>query len=68
MESTTPWVMIYFYSVPNTLINNLDRPTALKSEALAYRFTADETDKTSTFDRVDMIYAYHGMPSGAFAL
>ncbi|KAJ7583639.1 hypothetical protein C8J56DRAFT_954591 [Mycena floridula] len=40
---------------------------ALKSEALAYRFTADETDKQNTFDRFDMLYRYHGTVSGTFS-
>lgn len=40
-------------------------PLALKSEALAYRFTADVTDVESTFNRLDMMYLYHGQVSGA---
>ncbi|KAK7037318.1 hypothetical protein VNI00_011309 [Paramarasmius palmivorus] len=40
---------------------------ALKSEALAYRFTADPTDKQSTFDRIDMVYRYHGRASGTYS-
>ncbi|KAJ6627782.1 hypothetical protein B0H10DRAFT_1991863 [Mycena sp. CBHHK59/15] len=39
----------------------------LKSEALAYRFTADPTDKQSTIDRLDMLYQYHGRASGTFS-
>nr|GAT44424.1 predicted protein [Mycena chlorophos] len=39
---------------------------ALKSEALAYRFTGDETDKQNTFDRITMLYEYHGRASGTF--
>ncbi len=38
---------------------------ALKSEALAYRFTGDPADVQSTFDRLDMIYQYHGRASGS---
>ncbi|KIJ34650.1 hypothetical protein M422DRAFT_263212 [Sphaerobolus stellatus SS14] len=40
---------------------------ALKSEALSYRFTHDETDIESTFKRLDLVYTYHGRPSGTFA-
>ncbi|KAL0569595.1 hypothetical protein V5O48_012368 [Marasmius crinis-equi] len=40
---------------------------ALKSEALAFRFTGDETDKQNTFDRLDMLYKYHGRASGTFS-
>lgn len=40
---------------------------ALKSEALAWRFTADPTDIQSTIDRLDMLYQYHGMVSGTFS-
>ncbi|KAJ6595743.1 hypothetical protein DFH09DRAFT_146500 [Mycena vulgaris] len=40
---------------------------ALKSEALAYRFTGDPTDKQNTFDRLDMLYQYHGRASGTFS-
>lgn len=37
---------------------------ALKSEALAWRFTGDPTDVQNTFDRIDMVYKYHGRASG----
>lgn len=37
---------------------------ALKSEALAWRFTGDAADKKNTFDRLDMVYQYHGRASG----
>ncbi|KAJ7754451.1 hypothetical protein B0H16DRAFT_1542388 [Mycena metata] len=40
---------------------------ALKSEALAFRFTGDPTDKQNTFDRLDMLYKYHGRASGTFS-
>lgn len=40
---------------------------ALKSEALAWRFTGDPTDIQSTFDRMDMLYAFHGHASGTFS-
>lgn len=39
---------------------------ALKSEALAWRFTGDATDKKSTFDRIDLMYKFHGRASGAW--
>uniref|UniRef100_A0A0W0FV11 Duf1680 domain containing protein n=2 Tax=Moniliophthora roreri TaxID=221103 RepID=A0A0W0FV11_MONRR len=51
----------------NQHTHGVNTAEALKSEALAYRFTADETDKKSTFDRIDMIYKYHGRASGTFA-
>ena len=38
--------------------------SALKSEALAWRFTGDPTDVQSTFDRIDMLYKFHGRASG----
>jgi hypothetical protein len=41
---------------------------ALKSEALAWRFTGDPTDIQSTFDRLDMLYTYHGQVSGGIYL
>jgi len=37
---------------------------ALKSEAVSYRFTHDDTDIQSTFKRIDLIYTYHGRESG----
>jgi hypothetical protein len=40
---------------------------ALKSEALAFRFTNDPTDKQNTIDRIDMLYQYHGRASGTFS-
>ncbi|KAK7025519.1 hypothetical protein VNI00_015953 [Paramarasmius palmivorus] len=41
---------------------------ALKSEALAYRFTADPTDRQSTFDRIDMVayFFVNDFPSDFF--
>ncbi|KAG6827511.1 hypothetical protein H0H92_011483 [Tricholoma furcatifolium] len=40
---------------------------ALKSEALAWRFTGNETDKDNTFERLDLVYGYHGRASGTFS-
>ncbi|KAF8881189.1 hypothetical protein CPB85DRAFT_1340602 [Mucidula mucida] len=40
---------------------------ALKSEALAWRFTGDETDKDSTFERIRLLYTYHGRASGTYS-
>lgn len=37
---------------------------ALKSEALAYRFTHDPADVQSTSDRLDLLYKYHGRATG----
>ncbi|KAF7329741.1 hypothetical protein MKEN_00237400 [Mycena kentingensis (nom. inval.)] len=39
---------------------------ALKSEALAFRFTNDPSDRQNTFDRIDMLYKFHGRASGTF--
>ncbi|KIY62722.1 hypothetical protein CYLTODRAFT_383261 [Cylindrobasidium torrendii FP15055 ss-10] len=44
-------------------VNNAE---ALKSEALAWRFTADDTDKESTFERIKLLYTYHGAASGSY--
>lgn len=40
--------------------------TALKSEAVAYRFTHDQSDIESSRQRVALINQYHGRPSGIF--
>jgi hypothetical protein len=45
-------------------VYNKDHLTALKSEALSYRFTHDESDVQSTFDRLNLLYTYHGRESG----
>ncbi|KAF9441482.1 hypothetical protein P691DRAFT_779791 [Macrolepiota fuliginosa MF-IS2] len=59
---------------PKVAVTNLNMQThgvntaeALKSEALAWRFTGDPTDVQSTFDRIDMVYKYHGRASGTFS-
>ncbi|KXN85013.1 hypothetical protein AN958_11858 [Leucoagaricus sp. SymC.cos] len=59
---------------PKTAVTNLNMQThgvntaeALKSEALAWRFTGDPTDVQSTFDRIDMLYKFHGRASGTFS-
>jgi hypothetical protein len=41
-------------------------PLALKSEAVAYRFTHDADDLAQTKVRVELINKYHGRPSGIF--
>lgn len=41
--------------------------TAIKSEALAYRFTRDSSDYDSTQKRIDLLMTYHGRPSGIFS-
>ncbi|KAF5317730.1 hypothetical protein D9619_012623 [Psilocybe cf. subviscida] len=51
----------------NMQTHGVNTAEALKSEALAWRFTADPTDIQSTFDRLDMLYKYHGMVSGTFS-
>ena len=37
---------------------------AIKSEAVAYRFTHDSTDLDSTRKRIDLIEQFHGSVSG----
>jgi hypothetical protein len=39
---------------------------AIKSEAVAYRFSHDSTDLDSTRNRISMIEQYHGRSSGVF--
>jgi hypothetical protein len=41
---------------------------ALKSEALAYRFTNDQSDTASTANRINMLWKYHGRPNGMLSL
>ncbi|KAJ3813548.1 hypothetical protein F5876DRAFT_63075 [Lentinula aff. lateritia] len=50
-----------------TLGNLLTMKAALKSEALAYRFTFDPSDIDSTWERIDLVYTYHGRESGTFS-
>lgn len=40
---------------------------ALKSEAVGYRFTRSQADVDSTSQRCDILYQYHGRPTGIFA-
>ncbi|KAF5377925.1 hypothetical protein D9615_006767 [Tricholomella constricta] len=63
-DAAFPKTSVTAFSQRTHGVNNAE---ALKSEALAWRFTGDATDKTSTFDRLDMIYKYHGRASGTFA-
>lgn len=39
---------------------------ALKSEALAWRMTGEQSDIDSTYARVEMLWQYHGRPQGIF--
>ncbi|KZP19801.1 hypothetical protein FIBSPDRAFT_862288 [Athelia psychrophila] len=39
---------------------------ALKSEAVGYRFTQSQADVASTSQRWDILYKYHGLPTGIF--
>ncbi|EPS93631.1 hypothetical protein FOMPIDRAFT_1063456 [Fomitopsis schrenkii] len=39
---------------------------SLKSEALAWRMTGDQSDVDSTYARIDMLWKYHGRPQGIF--
>ncbi|KAJ7686648.1 hypothetical protein B0H17DRAFT_1071405 [Mycena rosella] len=56
-----------FPQVATTVFHGVNTAEALKSEALAYRFTGDPTDKQNTIDRLDMLYQYHGRASGTFS-
>lgn len=47
--------------------HGVNQAEALKSEALAWRMTGDDSDKQSTSDRIEMLYTYHGRSSGTFA-
>lgn len=40
---------------------------ALKAEAVGYRFTKSQADMDSTAQRWEILYKYHGRPSGIFA-
>ena len=50
-----------------SVIQDTDAGTALKSEALAWRMTGDQSDADSTYDRIDMLWKYHGRPQGIFS-
>ncbi|KAF9054822.1 hypothetical protein BJ165DRAFT_1382530 [Panaeolus papilionaceus] len=57
-------------TVPQTLTmqtHGVNQGEALKSEAVAWRFTNDPTDIESTTTRIDLLYKYHGQASGTFA-
>ncbi|KAF5348470.1 hypothetical protein D9756_009679 [Leucocoprinus leucothites] len=58
-------------AVPGNKLNmqthGVNTAEALKSEALAWRFTGDPTDIQNTFDRIDMLYQFHGRASGTFS-
>ncbi|KAG6917303.1 hypothetical protein DXG01_003144 [Tephrocybe rancida] len=60
-DADFPKVPVTSFTQETHGVNNAE---ALKSEALAWRFTGDATDKQSTFDRLDLIYGYHGRASG----
>ncbi|KAJ3557506.1 hypothetical protein NP233_g11721 [Leucocoprinus birnbaumii] len=51
----------------NMQTHGVNTAEALKSEALAWRFTGDPTDVQNTFDRLDMLYKFHGRASGTFS-
>ena len=63
MESTRRKVCPLDKSISDLDIADVSR-SALKSEALAWRFTGDPTDVQNTFDRIDMLYKFHGRASG----
>ncbi|PPR06314.1 hypothetical protein CVT24_001026 [Panaeolus cyanescens] len=54
-------------SSTNMQTHGVNTAEALKSEALAWRFTNDQSDIQSTINRLDMLYKYHGQASGTFA-
>ncbi|KAF8827372.1 hypothetical protein HHX47_DHR4000065 [Lentinula edodes] len=51
----------------NMQTHGVNTAEALKSEALAYRFTFDPSDIDSTWERMDLVYTYHGRESGTFS-
>lgn len=51
----------------NMQTHGVNTAEALKAEALAYRFTSDPTDVASTWERIDLVYTFHGRESGTFA-
>ncbi|KAJ3889835.1 hypothetical protein GG344DRAFT_66775 [Lentinula edodes] len=51
----------------NMQTHGVNTAEALKSEALAYRFTFDSSDIDSTWERIDLVYTYHGRESGTFS-
>ncbi|GLB38772.1 putative beta-L-arabinofuranosidase, GH127 [Lyophyllum shimeji] len=63
-DAAFPKTAVTSFTMQTHGVNNGE---ALKSEALAWRFTGDETDKQNTFDRIDMVYKYHGRASGTFS-
>ncbi|KAK7044649.1 hypothetical protein R3P38DRAFT_2879974 [Favolaschia claudopus] len=62
--ATFPQTAVTTFTMQTHGVNTAE---ALKSEALAFRFTGDPTDKQNTFDRLDMLYKYHGRASGTFS-
>ncbi|KAG6889850.1 hypothetical protein C0992_003829 [Termitomyces sp. T32_za158] len=60
-DATFPKDAVTTFTQQTHGVNNAE---ALKSEALAWRFTGDETDKQNTFDRLNLVYGYHGRASG----
>ncbi|KAG6845064.1 hypothetical protein H0H87_001126 [Tephrocybe sp. NHM501043] len=63
-DADFPKVSVTSFTQQTHGVNNAE---ALKSEALAWRFTGDATDKQNTFDRLNLIYGFHGRASGTFA-
>ncbi|KAJ7816814.1 hypothetical protein B0H13DRAFT_2293030 [Mycena leptocephala] len=62
--ATFPQVATTVFTMQTHGVNTAE---ALKSEALAFRFTGDPTDKQNTIDRLDMLYKFHGRASGTFS-
>ena len=52
------------WPTPDVSRHGVNQAEALKSEALTWRVTGDDSDKQSTVDRIDMLYKYHGRASG----
>ncbi|KAL0951819.1 hypothetical protein HGRIS_008485 [Hohenbuehelia grisea] len=63
-EATFPKEAVTNFTMHTHGVNTAE---ALKSEALVYRFTGDRTDVQNTFDRIDMLYKYHGRASGTYS-
>ncbi|KAF8901377.1 hypothetical protein CPB84DRAFT_1815219 [Gymnopilus junonius] len=66
-DAIFPKQAVLLLSSPCKRTHGVNTAEALKSEALAWRFTGDPADIQSTFDRIDMVYTYHGRASGTFS-
>ncbi|KAL1705246.1 hypothetical protein EV121DRAFT_258782 [Schizophyllum commune] len=64
VEGKFPTQEVWTYVAQTHGVNQAE---ALKSEALTWRITGDDSDKQSTVDRIDMLYKYHGRASGTYS-